>query len=439
MVIGIELGLGKSPGKSLKTLGLLHQQRPQGGIVNLPVFQALPNIHHKDTQRKDEGIAVAKNLLEMLHRAQAAKHGTQAHKTDGPVLKGFREFKMINKILQHPRHGAIVLRGHDDQSIRFHDFLGETSQFFRLGSVSVMGPRMKMGFYVLQIDDLHVLSQLLVDFLNDQGNTVSIGVTAVRSRDNVFHAFLLTMRIAKPLIVRCNNEQEQAGVQMKIWFLLNDGQVTGPFEPAEIESKIPGTPEALIWGRGQSEWMKADKWRKSLQSGEVIAGAASGVHDRWLVRVEGKERPPMNYDELLKFLRTQQDYAVVDVKAEGSPSWREIYSVQRIVDDLGVTRRSHPRVPIMGNFETEAGSGAIQFKSKVISISEGGLGLSEAKGRKIGERFRGTMTSPNLFVTVHSNCEVVYVGNDGYAGLKFIGLPMEEKSAIIEYVNKFSI
>lgn len=224
---------------------------------------------------------------------------------------------------------------------------------------------------------------------------------------------------------------------MKIWFLLNEGQVTGPFDAAEIESKIPGTPEALIWGRGQAEWTKADKWRKALQASGITV-AAPAQNDRWLVRVEGKEQPPMTYDNLLKFLRTQQDFSTIDVKPEGSPSWREIYNIQRIVDDLGVTRRSHPRVPIMGSFETDSES-RIQFKSKVISISEGGLGLSEAKGRQIGEKFRGTMTSPNLFVTVNSNCEVVYVGSDGYAGIKFIGLPAEEKSAIIEYVNKFSV
>ena len=43
-----------------------------------------------------------------------------------------------------------------------------------------------------------------------------------------------------------------------------------------------------------------------------------------------------------------------------------------------------------------------------------------------------------LFVTINTTCEVVYVGNDGYAGLRFVGLPEEFKSSIIEYVRKFA-
>lgn len=223
---------------------------------------------------------------------------------------------------------------------------------------------------------------------------------------------------------------------MKMWFLLSEGQVSGPFDVAEIEGKLPSASEALIWGRGQSEWMKPDKWRRSLQSG-TVAPAVAGAPDRWMVRIEGKERPPMDYENLLQLMRGVKDFSTVDIRPEGSLSWKEIYAVQRVVDDLGITRRSHPRVPIMGSFAGELNDGA-KFESKVISISEGGAGLNEAKGRKIGERFKGLISSPNLYVPIHSVCEVVYVGSDGYAGLKFIGLPAEEKSAIIEYVNKFS-
>ncbi|MNL61128.1 hypothetical protein D3C87_1850130 [compost metagenome] len=74
----------------------------------------------------------------------------------------------------------------------------------------------------------------------------------------------------------------------------------------------------------------------------------------------------------------------------------------------------------------------------MISVSEGGFGVNDAKNLQIGEKFMGTLTSPNLYVTINCTCEVVYVGSDGYAGIRFVGLPAEYKTSIVEYVNKFA-
>lgn len=224
---------------------------------------------------------------------------------------------------------------------------------------------------------------------------------------------------------------------MKMWFLLNDGQVSGPFEAAEIEAQLPQAQNPLIWGRHQTEWTAPDKWRKALQNQVNASPAAKDHAPHWRGRVEGKEWPPMTYEQLLKQLKALSDFSAVDIKNDSFAGWREIYSVQRLVEDLGISRRSHPRVPIMGSLECEGKNG--RFTARAISISEGGLGINETRDLSIGERFRATLTSPNLFVTISATCEVVYIGNDGYAGLKFIGLPMEAKSSIIEYVNKFSI
>lgn len=48
----------------------------------------------------------------------------------------------------------------------------------------------------------------------------------------------------------------------KIWFILHDGQVTGPFDPPEIESKISSLNDTQIWGRGHGEWMTPIRWRQ---------------------------------------------------------------------------------------------------------------------------------------------------------------------------------
>lgn len=224
---------------------------------------------------------------------------------------------------------------------------------------------------------------------------------------------------------------------MKTWFLLNDGQVSGPFNPEEIESRLLQTKEPLIWGKGQTEWHAPEKWRKILKNIENEAQVKNTAPEKWHVRIEGKELPAMDYDQLLDKLRTIKDYSNVDLKTDSNNVWKEIYSVQRVSDDLGLTRRSHPRVPVVGTltYDDEQNN---KNTAKVISISEGGLGINDAKKFSIGERFRATIQSPSLYVTINATCEVVYVGNDGYAGLKFVGLPMEAKGAIIEYVNKFA-
>ncbi|WP_347356422.1 PilZ domain-containing protein [Bdellovibrio sp.] len=222
----------------------------------------------------------------------------------------------------------------------------------------------------------------------------------------------------------------------KNWFILSEGQVTGPFDHEEIESRLTNTQEAQIWGRGQSEWMTPLKWRQSLKDQHQIAVAQNEPPGLWQLRVEGKEQPAMKYSDLITYLKKLRDYSAVDICTDNSKVWKEIYSVPRIVDDLGISRRSHPRVPMVGTLACESPKG--EFSCRVISISEGGLGVNDAQNLQIGERFKGTLTSPNLFVTINTTCEVVYVGNDGYAGLRFVGLPEEFKSSIIEYVRKFA-
>nr|WP_295899259.1 PilZ domain-containing protein [uncultured Bdellovibrio sp.] len=222
----------------------------------------------------------------------------------------------------------------------------------------------------------------------------------------------------------------------KIWFILSEGQVTGPYDHEEIEARLSSAKEPQIWGRGQSEWMTPSRWRQSLKEAFQITPPSPESQGIWKIRIEGQEKSPMKYSDLIAHLKTLKDYSAVDLLPEGSSSWREVYAIPRVVEDLGISRRSHPRVPIVGTLKCESEKG--DFTCRVISISEGGLGVNDARNLQIGERFESTLTSPNLFVTITATCEVVYVGNDGYAGLRFVGLPTEFKSSIIEYVNKFA-
>lgn len=225
-------------------------------------------------------------------------------------------------------------------------------------------------------------------------------------------------------------------MNLKIWFILNEGQVTGPFEPEEVEHKVGNLAEAQIWGRGHAEWMNLGRWRQALKELQPMRTDTDN-QQLWKLRIDATEKPPMKYADLIKTLKDLKDFSNVDLSFGGS-GWKEIFSFQKVVDDLGISRRSHPRVPIVGTLVINRGEEQPELSCRVISISEGGLGVNDAQSLQIGERFNAILTSPNLYVTINAACEVVYVGADGYAGIRFSGLPEEFKSSIIEYVNKFA-
>ncbi|HPI41180.1 MAG TPA: PilZ domain-containing protein, partial [Pseudobdellovibrionaceae bacterium] len=179
------------------------------------------------------------------------------------------------------------------------------------------------------------------------------------------------------------------------------------------------------------------KWKNKQHQMLQVSTEKDIEESIWRARVEGKESDLLKYDELIDYLKSLKDLNNIEVWMDAQKKWKDLFAVNRIVDTLGVSRRSHPRVPIIGNLHCESPAKG-NFDVKVITISEGGTGVVEAKSVRIGDRFKGTLDSPNLFSKIVSQFEVLYVGKDGYAGLKFVGLPLEFKTQIIEYVNKFS-
>lgn len=221
------------------------------------------------------------------------------------------------------------------------------------------------------------------------------------------------------------------------WFILSQDVVRGPYDKSGVESALPSTTEPLIWGRGQTEWLPPDQWEKMLLDMESVISRAKQQQEReWRVRNGEQELPVMNYAKMLDYLRDQADHSNVLIWTEGYSEWKEIYQIHKLLDDLGVSRRRHPRVPIMGQVECEGPSG--KFSARALSISEGGLGMTDSPGVKIGDKFKIHLKSPNLFAALHANAEVVFSAGDGYAGMKFTGLASEAKASIIEYVNKFN-
>lgn len=218
---------------------------------------------------------------------------------------------------------------------------------------------------------------------------------------------------------------------------MSDGQVTGPYTKDDVTTRAQQLQNPLIWGRGSSEWFPLDRWNKVQQDLEALEQRSKTGPDRlWKIKNAGQELKPMSHDQMIDYLKTIKDYADIQIWTDGYSEWKDIYQVHKIMDELGVSRRQHPRVPIMGTLSCEGATGT--FTARVLSISEGGLGITESPNVKIGEKFKTVLKSPNLYGPIHATMEVVYVGSDNYAGLRFVGLHSESKSAIIEYVKKFT-
>lgn len=222
------------------------------------------------------------------------------------------------------------------------------------------------------------------------------------------------------------------------WFLFADGQVSGPFSQDDIPSRANLLINPLVWGRGSTEWVPMVRWDKTVKDLNTLDNKPKAGSDRlWKIKNAGVEFKPMAHDQMIEYLKTLKDHDLIQIWTEGYSEWKDIYQIHKIMDELGVSRRQHPRVPIMGTLTCE-GPSTGTFNARVLSISEGGLGMTDSPDVKIGEKFKTVLKSPNLYAPIHSMAEVVYVGSDNYAGLKFIGLLPESKSAVIEYVRKFT-
>src|SRR5690606_7444086 len=147
---------------------------------------------------------------------------------------------------------------------------------------------------------------------------------------------------------------------------------------------------------------------------------------QWKYRQNGKDFGPMSFPDLISVVKKQMDVTGIQAWNDSQQEWNEIYLVEKVADELGVSRRVHPRVPIMGTLTCETPHGTIVVKA--ISISEGGLGVNEATTLKIGEKYKAVFASPNLYASINCTVEVMYVGAEGYAGLRFFNLPIEAKS-----------
>ncbi|MBK7963408.1 MAG: PilZ domain-containing protein [Bdellovibrionales bacterium] len=219
----------------------------------------------------------------------------------------------------------------------------------------------------------------------------------------------------------------------KKWFLNINSHVTGPLTTKDLEKNILNQPTALIWGRGFPEWITVPAWKEKLLNLKTLEKKVSD--HVWKYRLNGVESQGSDLESMILELKTYPELQDLELWSSKKPGWRVVYTVPEVADPLGLSRRNHSRVPVMGTYTGEGPAGP--FKCTVYTLSEGGMGLADCDLFAIGDSLKGVLSSPNLLIEINCFCEVVFVGQDGNVGLTFVSLPMEAQSIIIEYVHKF--
>ncbi len=219
----------------------------------------------------------------------------------------------------------------------------------------------------------------------------------------------------------------------KIWFIMKGDQISGPFEKFQAEIELNSAPKSLIWGKGMKEWLTDAEWKDyKTQPPQDVS-----ENYKWKYKFSDENiTDPMSYQEMIFSLKKVKDYEDLQIWSDSFENWKSVFLLPSVADDLGISRRKHSRVPIMGLLEAEFEDKRTE-SFRVISISQGGVGLSAAKSLKLGAKFKGVITSINLNNTIHCNCDVTYAREDGYIGIEFGSLPAESLNTIIEYVKKF--
>ena len=262
---------------------------------------------------------------------------------------------------------------------------------------------------------------------------------------------------------------------MNKWFINQNSYIRGPFSNEDVKQFIASHSSDLaqvyIWARGYSEWIRGDRWNdqklvdqyktapltihipktkeaatnnpvplsknKSSTSQDILKNVADSATAKYRVQYNFVAQPDMTFDELIQFTARSNDVSKIAVFDRSAQEWKDIYSIPQVVAKLGITRRKGQRVPILAQFTGTKAFDKNQMTQKVITVSIGGMGITDNFDLKLGEVIKGQLTSPHFYSPITLEAEVTYSGLDGYVGLKFIHISDEGKSLITDYVKKF--
>lgn len=283
---------------------------------------------------------------------------------------------------------------------------------------------------------------------------------------------------------------------MDKWFINANNFIKGPFSSDEVQKHIQTLGDEIqstfLWSRGYAEWVRADKWNPQLQpqpqplppqaiakdiaqlmqhqdtvkvakpssvtknvnatvtdytqapihpmpkavKPELVESIKNSSVEKFQVQYDFVDQGEMTKEQLTQFTAKQEDVSKISIYDKKTKDWKEIYAFPDIVNKLGISRRKSQRVPILAQFLGTTSSGK-RLTGRVITVSAGGMGITDNFELKLGETVQGQLTSPHFYNALVVSAEVTYSGLDGYVGLKFTNPTAETVALITDYIKRF--
>ena len=222
------------------------------------------------------------------------------------------------------------------------------------------------------------------------------------------------------------------------WFVFHKGEVSGPMSTQNIEDGLRSkrwSQDSLVWWRGQKDWVSVAIWKSQL---DTIQNKVTPQyrHRAWYIAVGGEQSGPLSENDLITQLSKNKNLSAVQVWTEGMNGWEFVFNCQEIADKIGLSRRVHTRVSIVGSVWMHDHPEASQDPYELETISEGGIGIRKGPKAQIGDHYKMTIKSPFLANPIRVEAKVVYSSLHGDLGFSFQMLSMESKSLVMDYIRR---
>lgn len=220
------------------------------------------------------------------------------------------------------------------------------------------------------------------------------------------------------------------------WFISQNENVTGPYTTDEVKAKVQGTdvaPSDLIWGRGLSSWQSLRGWQTELPNMSAETVVIEPVAEAWHYALAGKSYGPYNRASLVDELKHVHQLGEVMLWTKGMKEWAHLFEFHDILTEIGVNKRQFPRADIEGKCVIKTDSQTLI--APVLTISEGGMGISLEAGLVPGQSCSVEIQSPSFRQEITAKADVRYASN-GVVGLKFTNINSEAKGSIIQLVRQ---
>lgn len=224
---------------------------------------------------------------------------------------------------------------------------------------------------------------------------------------------------------------------MKLWFLLQNGEIQGPMDNAEVlRAAEAGLHEdCLFWWKGFKEWEAIAPYLGRLESflREQMDQLDAPV---WKFRWgDSEEQGPFTYKQFTDALKQiNNPLKNVLVRTIHEREWQAIFFYPDLMEQLGISLRQNLRVALDSEVSVTTDNKFLKGYSTTVSLA--GIGVKNLpEPLNEGERVKLQIKSAHLNATIHVHAKVAYC-KPREVGFIFESLHPEYQSMLSYHIRK---